>query len=392
MGQSPPSSTYNENGEGLPFFQGKTEFSDLHPIPKKWCSKPKKIAEKNDILISVRAPVGTTNIADQKCCIGRGLAAVRYPDCPKYLFYFFRSIEKELDSLGTGTTFKAISASTLKNLEVTLPPLPEQHQIVEKIEELFSELDNGIDNLKKAKAQIKTYRQAVLKFAFEGKLTAEDISETANVKREKGELPEGWEWEKLGEVLDDIRYGTSKKCFYTPQDIPVLRIPNVINGSINKTDLKYSKFSRKEISDLSIKSGDILVIRSNGSLSIVGKSALVSKEDEGLLYAGYLIRLRLKSSIIDSSYLNYCFDSRILRNQIESKAKSTSGVNNINSKELQDLAIPLTDLRTQTQIVEEIEKRFSVADKMEAAIDESLKKSESLRQSILKQAFEGKLV
>ena len=78
MGQSPPSSTYNSDGIGLPFFQGKAEFTELYPLTKKWCSEPKKIAELNDILLSVRAPVGDTNIANQKCCIGRGLAAIRY--------------------------------------------------------------------------------------------------------------------------------------------------------------------------------------------------------------------------------------------------------------------------------------------------------------------------
>ena len=81
MGQSPPSSTYNKEKKGLPFFQGKAEFSELYPEVRKWCSKPKKLAEPLDILVSVRAPVGSTNIVNQKCCIGRGLAALRYPDC-----------------------------------------------------------------------------------------------------------------------------------------------------------------------------------------------------------------------------------------------------------------------------------------------------------------------
>jgi type I restriction enzyme, S subunit len=144
MGQSPPSSTYNASGDGLPFFQGKAEFTELHPIPQKWCSSPKKTAEPNDILISVRAPVGATNIANQKCCIGRGLAAIRYPDCPKYIFYYFRLIEKELDEYGTGSTFKAISGNVLKNLEIPFPPVETQHRIVEKIEELFSELESGV--------------------------------------------------------------------------------------------------------------------------------------------------------------------------------------------------------------------------------------------------------
>jgi len=91
MGQSPPSETYNSEGIGLPFFQGKAEFTDLHPVAEKWCREPNKIADAEDILMSVRAPVGTTNIANQKCCIGRGLAAIRYNHNTKFLFYFLVS-------------------------------------------------------------------------------------------------------------------------------------------------------------------------------------------------------------------------------------------------------------------------------------------------------------
>lgn len=118
MGQSPPSSAYNSKQEGLPFFQGKAEFSELHPVTVKWCTAPTKIAEANDILLSVRAPVGTTNIADQKCCIGRGLAALRYIHCYKFLFYYLRFIEKKLDEKGTGTTFRAISGDVLRSYPI----------------------------------------------------------------------------------------------------------------------------------------------------------------------------------------------------------------------------------------------------------------------------------
>jgi type I restriction enzyme S subunit len=168
MGQSPPSSEYNNKQQGLPFFQGKAEFTDLHPVAVKWCNKSNKIAEVNDVLVSVRAPVGSTNIADKKCCIGRGLAAVRYDHCNKFVFYFFRFIAQKLDEQGTGTTFRAISGHVIRKYPINLPPLPEQRAIVAKIEQLFSELDNGIASLKTAQEQLKVYRQAVLKKAFEG--------------------------------------------------------------------------------------------------------------------------------------------------------------------------------------------------------------------------------
>ena len=173
LGQSPPSDTYNDKASGLPFFQGKAEFTELNPVVRKWCREPKRIAEPNDILISVRAPVGATNIADQRCGIGRGLAAIRYPHQNRLLLYYLRLVKRDLDEKGTGTTFRAISGDVLREFTFPLPPLPEQHRIVEKIEALFSELDKGVEQLKTAQQQLKVYRQSVLKWAFEGKLTEE---------------------------------------------------------------------------------------------------------------------------------------------------------------------------------------------------------------------------
>jgi len=175
MGQSPPSTSYNTSGDGLPFFQGKAEFGELYPQIQKYCNKPKKIAERNDILLSVRAPVGPTNIAIKKSCIGRGLAAIRALDSVnyKYVFYLLRSKQIYLSGQGTGTTFRAITKDFLYDLDIAVSPLPEQAQVISVIEQLFSDLDNAIDNLKKAKDQLKVYRPAVLKYAFEGKLTEE---------------------------------------------------------------------------------------------------------------------------------------------------------------------------------------------------------------------------
>ena len=116
MGQSPESSSYNKEGDGLPFFQGNADFGLLHPTARIWCSSPTKIAHSGDILISVRAPIGALNIADTKCCIGRGLAAltVNKKSCSrKYLWYAIGSKVDELNSKGTGSTFKAISKNVL---------------------------------------------------------------------------------------------------------------------------------------------------------------------------------------------------------------------------------------------------------------------------------------
>ncbi|MDO8846674.1 DUF559 domain-containing protein [Methylicorpusculum sp.] len=173
MGQSPESRFYNDNGQGLPFYQGKAEFGEIYPKVRKWCSNPNKIAEAGDILVSIRAPVGPTNIVQARSCIGRGLASVRAitPINQRFLFYFFRHIETWLSDQGTGSTFAAISGQFLRQIEFVLPPIGEQTRIVEKLEELLSDLDAGVAELKAAQKKLVQYRQSLLKAAVEGKLT-----------------------------------------------------------------------------------------------------------------------------------------------------------------------------------------------------------------------------
>ena len=172
MGQSPPSSTYNVNKTGLPFYQGKLDFGEIYPTPRVWCSKPQKTAESGDIFLSVRAPVGPTNICNEKCCIGRGLAVVRYfyRNENKFIFYFFRSIENQIPKIGTGSTFSAISKSQIENLLFPLSPLPEQHRIVEEIERRLSIADATEKIIDQCLKQAERLRQSILKTAFEGKL------------------------------------------------------------------------------------------------------------------------------------------------------------------------------------------------------------------------------
>lgn len=134
MGQSPPGSSYNEVGAGLPFFQGKAEFGDVSPTPKKWCTEPQRIAECGDVLLSVRAPVGPTNLASERCCIGRGLAAIRADPARldgAYLRFFLRFAEPRLAAKGQGSTFAAIGRAEIASLRIPLPSLGEQRRIVD---------------------------------------------------------------------------------------------------------------------------------------------------------------------------------------------------------------------------------------------------------------------
>jgi type I restriction enzyme, S subunit len=171
-GQSPSSDTYNKERIGLPFYQGKADFGLVSPTPRVWCSSPLRIAEKGDILLSVRAPVGPTNMANETCCIGRGLCAIRANDevDKGYLISYFKMFEGNISKLGSGSTFSAITTEDVKNLVVPLPPIDEQRRIAAEIERQFV----AVERAKKAAVEqlntINALPTAILRQAFSGQL------------------------------------------------------------------------------------------------------------------------------------------------------------------------------------------------------------------------------
>jgi type I restriction enzyme M protein len=168
MGQSPPSRTYNEQGQGLPFFQGKADFEELHPIPRQWCTAPIKIAQPGDVLISVRAPVGPTNLCAETCCIGRGLAAIR-PAAgmdPRFLLFVIRALEPEIARQGQGSTFAGITKRDLERLQVPVPTLDEQLHVVAYLEGIQARLAELQRHLDETASDVARLRGAVLARAF----------------------------------------------------------------------------------------------------------------------------------------------------------------------------------------------------------------------------------
>jgi len=174
--------------------------------------------------------------------------------------------------------------------------------------------------------------------------------------------------------------------------VPVLRIPNVANGTIDHSDLKYAELSSKEIENLCLKHGDILLIRSNGSVSLVGKCALVREKEMGFAYAGYLIRIRPIRTMVEPEFLSLTIGSYDIRLQIEIEARSTSGVNNINGDEIRSLCFSLPPLSEQQEIVRRVEALFKFADQIEACYQKAKAHVDKLTQSILAKAFRGELV
>ena len=158
MGQSPDSSSYNDDGDGLPFFQGNADFGERYPVTRKWCSVPTKIAKPEDILISVRAPIGALNYAREKCCIGRGLAALT-PDkskvSPEFIFWLLKAKNIELNSKGTGSTFKAIGRNVLEETQVPNVPLTVQSEYSQVLERIYAIIQSHKMQLQKLDDLVK---------------------------------------------------------------------------------------------------------------------------------------------------------------------------------------------------------------------------------------------
>jgi len=185
-GQSPPSSTYNQDGDGVPFFQGKADFGETYPSVRYWCNEPRKMSEPNDILFSLRAPVGPTNINNINACIGRGLAAIRCNDIElKYLLHYLRANEERIASLGTGSTFKAITIGALKELQIPLPPLDQQKKIA-------AILDSADAYRQKTKALLTKYDELTQSLFLDmfGNLEGEKVplSEICAINPRKSEI------------------------------------------------------------------------------------------------------------------------------------------------------------------------------------------------------------
>ena len=369
----------------------------------------------------------------------------------KYLEAFIRSYDAQLaiDSMKTGISDSGLNLTHGRFSELLVPfaPLNEQKRIVTKIEELFSELDSGIASLKTAQEKLKVYRQAVLKHAFEGKLTAQWREENkdkleapeqllARIQQEREtryqeqlaewekavekweesgkegkkpskpkaliainelsleiskhlpKLPKTWFWNKLAHITTGVEYGTSAKSAESGQ-VPVIRMGNMQNGKIDWTDLVYTS-DKEEIEKYTLATNDVLFNRTN-SPELVGKTAKY-KGEQPALFAGYLIRVNQIESIALADYVNYFLNSHIAK-QYGNSVK-TDGVNqsNINGEKLQNYPFPFCSISEQAVIVDMLEEKLSLTDASIHDIELQLAKAEILRQSILKKAFSGQLV
>lgn len=340
-----------------------------------------------------------------------------------------------------GTTRLKLTQAAMRQLPLRVPPLPEQHRIVAKIEELFSDLDAGVLALERVRIALKRYRASVLKAAVEGRLTEKWRDENPNVEPadellrrilderrnrwERGQLaqyeakgkkppggwrekyteptppepvslralPDTWTWTALGQLLHRSEYGTSVKCSPEAGVTPVLRIPNIRHGVVDIGDMKYSTEDLKLEADDFLRQSDLLVCRTNGSIGLVGRSALVCQQFGAPTYfASYLLRLRFTMPRIIATWVQRYLSSPEGRSFIESHAASSAGQHNVSLSLLHTMPVPLPPSSELEALVMATEETLSESDHVTAQIETLLPKAGALHQAILKRAFQGRLV
>ena len=363
MGQSPSSSTYNAEGIGLPFFQGNADFGDEYPTIRLFCSSPIKIAEKGDVLVSVRAPIGAVNKSNQRCCIGRGLSAIRPikdKSDDRYLYHLLISNRNYLESRGTGSTFKAITGKVLSSVIVPVHNLSEQKVIA-------SILDKIVVTIQKRKKQIKLYDDLVK-------------SQFIEMFGDPASNPYGWDVVAIGDVVTEVRYGTSNPAVEGGQ-YPYLRMNNITyDGHLDLSDMKYIDISDDEIEKYIVRKGDVLFNRTN-SVELVGKTCLFELDDP-MVIAGYIIRIRLNNRLLPVVLSNYLNSNRI-KDRLRSMAKGAVNQANINAKELQSIKVYLPPIDRQNKFSHFVEQ----TDKSKFRIKQSLEKLEILYKALLQKYF-----
>lgn len=373
--------------------------------------------------------------------VGSTLARIRSDLLiPKYLSYFFESIYRILNTQTKGVGIPHINPVVLSNLAFRLPPEAEQPRIVEKLEELFSELDTGVKELESAKIKLTQYRQSLLKSAVEGSLTQQwreansgSIQETGAQllerilieRRERWEqqkleefkakdkkppknwqakypeavtpdisdlpaLPIGWVWATIDQLAINKRYGSSSKTNDDSSGVPVLRMGNIQDGKLDYGNLKFLPVDHKEFPDLLLNDGDLLFNRTN-SAELVGKTAVYRDIGKPVSYASYLISVTFSEHVLPEMAAHY-INSVLGKKWLSEVMNQTAGQANVNGTKLGNLAIPLPPSAEQKALIDEISNEFDSVDRQVEATLLGLKQSEAQRKNILKSAFSGQLV
>jgi type I restriction enzyme S subunit len=349
----------------------------------------KYLIQSGDLLISWSATLGAYIYIGEEAVLNQHIFKVESFIDKLYLFYLVTAYLQSLKSKVHGTGMQHITKGKFDESVIPLPPLAEQPRIVQKIEEILTQLDAGVAALEKVKVQLRHYRQAVLKAAFEGSLTQEwrahnkDLLETAEFLSEKvcerkktwngkktrdngtGEsqrisgAPGDWSWTRIKDIAPVIQYGSSEKAEIDPSGIPIIRMGNLQDGKIDYSNLKYLSRKTPDVQKFFLECGDVLFNRTN-SPELVGKTAVFNRRSYQSVFASYLIRVRVDETLYSPEFLSYYINSIFGRAYISSVVSQQVGQANVNGTKLANMPIPYPSFNEQAMIVSEIERLFSI--------------------------------
>lgn len=367
-----------------------------------------RFLKKGRLILSNSGTVCVPIFLGVDACIHDGFVAFEgLPDSidQKYLYHFFKYIRPFIiEKHKQGITQVNLNTQIVGDIDFLFPPFNEQRRIVAKIEELFSALDKGIESLKTARSQLKIYRQAVLKHAFEGKLTAqwredhkdqlESPEQLLACMQESDsclKIPKSWCFSSVKYlVLQGPSNGRSVKD--RTDGFPVLRLTALKAGKIDLKERKLGDWDRDVAEPFIVKAGDFLLSRGNGSKHLVGRGGIVPIHDGEVAFPDTMVRLRVDQNVMSIEFFSLVWESRIIRDQIEKSARTTAGIHKINQSHIENFLLPVPSIPEQKNIVDKLSEQLSVIDSVEEEVTKRLANSETLRQSILKKAFSGQLV
>lgn len=365
MGQSPDSSSYNENGDGIPFYQGNADFGERHPVTRVWCNSPKKTADIGDILISVRAPIGALNYAKEKCCIGRGLAAI-VPDKEKvssdFIFWMLKGKNEELNRKGTGSTFKAIGRKALEEIAVPDVSFTEQNLYANNLEKVYSIILIRKQELQTLDELIKA-RFVDMFGSIKKNNKNWETSRLRNIAEVRGRV--GWK----GYKKEDLRE-------FGPLVLGATHLTD--NGSLDLSEpvyLSYEKF--KESPEIALHMNDLIFTQRGNT---IGKVGLVTNEiGEATINPCVLI---LRPIDINPIYFQTYFLMDETKNDMWA-LNSGSAQPMITQKAIGDYIIMLPPLELQNEFAEFVQE----VDKSKVVVQKALDEAQLLFDSLMQEYF-----
>lgn len=331
-----------------------------------------KMMPDGTLLVAMYGSIGKLGITGMPCCTNQAIAFAKelYGVTTKYMFYYLSFIKPRLISAGKGGTQKNISLSVLNSLDVIVPSIDEQERIVAHIEELFSELDAGVETLQKIKQQLTVYQQALISASFAEAVGSDSV--------------------RLDEI-SVITGGITKGRNLTGKDVielPYLRVANVQNGYLDLSELKRILLYRDEKDKYLLEYGDVLFTE-GGDRDKLGRGTIWRNEIPDCVHQNHIFKARIDKGKAIPEYVAYWAMSTPARNYFYEKGKQSVNLASINKTILSALTLPLPDVDTQRSIVDHIQSRLSNCKEIEQTVEMALQQSSAMRQSILKQAFEG---